>query len=84
MIIKPSSWKNKSRGDGAHVVETESGCRDLNPGPPAPKAGALAKLRYIPKICCRNVRKIGRKGKAENDSAGQTMFVDRHCEHYPD
>ena len=27
-----------------------SGCRDLNPGPPAPKAGALAKLRYIPII----------------------------------
>jgi hypothetical protein len=25
-----------------------SGCRDLNPGPPAPKAGALTKLRYIP------------------------------------
>ena len=27
-----------------------SGCWDLNPGPPAPKAGALAKLRYIPII----------------------------------
>jgi hypothetical protein len=27
-----------------------SGCRDLNPGPPAPKAGALAELRYIPII----------------------------------
>ncbi len=25
-----------------------SGCRDLNPGPPAPKAGALTKLRHIP------------------------------------
>ncbi len=25
-----------------------SGCRDSNPGPPAPKAGALAGLRYIP------------------------------------
>ena len=25
-----------------------SGCRDSNPGPPAPQAGALARLRYIP------------------------------------
>ena len=25
-----------------------SGCRDSNPGPPAPKAGALTKLRHIP------------------------------------
>jgi hypothetical protein len=28
----------------------QSGCRDLNPGPPAPKAGALTKLRHIPLI----------------------------------
>ena len=25
-----------------------SGCRDLNPGPPAPQAGALARLRHSP------------------------------------
>ena len=28
--------------------ERWSGCRDSNPGPPAPQAGALARLRYIP------------------------------------
>ncbi len=27
-----------------------SGCRDLNPGPPAPQAGALARLRHSPMI----------------------------------
>ena len=27
-----------------------SGRRDLNPGPPAPKAGALAKLRHAPNL----------------------------------
>ena len=27
-----------------------SGCRDLNSGPPHPKWGALAKLRYSPKM----------------------------------
>ena len=29
-----------------------SGCRDSNPGPPAPKAGALAGLRYTPMTSC--------------------------------
>jgi hypothetical protein len=28
--------------------EIKSGRRDSNPGPPAPKAGALTKLRYAP------------------------------------
>ena len=31
-----------------HNVLTWSGWRDSNPRPPAPKAGALTKLRYIP------------------------------------
>jgi hypothetical protein len=30
------------------VVNVWSGCRDLNPGPPAPQAGALARLRHSP------------------------------------
>jgi hypothetical protein len=29
-------------------VNVWSGCRDLNPGPPAPQAGALARLRHSP------------------------------------
>jgi hypothetical protein len=29
-------------------VRKTSGRRDSNPGPPAPKAGALTKLRYAP------------------------------------
>jgi hypothetical protein len=31
-----------------HIRKTASGWRDSNPRPPAPKAGALTKLRYIP------------------------------------
>jgi hypothetical protein len=31
-----------------HNALTWSGWRDSNPRPPAPKAGALTKLRYIP------------------------------------
>ncbi len=38
------------------MLKILSGCRDSNPGPPAPKAGALAGLRYIPNkihsYCC--------------------------------
>jgi hypothetical protein len=30
------------------LVCDQSGWRDSNPRPPAPKAGALTKLRYIP------------------------------------
>jgi hypothetical protein len=33
---------------GERVPPTWSGWRDSNPRPPAPKAGALTKLRYIP------------------------------------
>src|SRR5437867_4131224 len=33
---------------GPRPVKIWSGCRDMNPGPPAPKAGALSGLRYIP------------------------------------
>jgi hypothetical protein len=31
-----------------HDLHLWSGWRDSNPRPPAPKAGALTKLRYIP------------------------------------
>jgi hypothetical protein len=33
--------------DGAFLLDP-SGRRDLNPGPPAPEAGALTGLRYAP------------------------------------
>ena len=35
-------------GGRGGVGEAVSGRRDLNPRPPAPKAGALTKLRYSP------------------------------------
>src|ERR1700685_3619464 len=35
-------------GTKIHSAVTWSGWRDSNPRPPAPKAGALTKLRYIP------------------------------------
>ena len=34
--------------DGKREIREINGRRDLNPGPPAPKAGALAKLRHAP------------------------------------
>ena len=37
-----------SRSQGGWSDKVWSGCRDSNPGPPAPQAGALARLRYIP------------------------------------
>ncbi len=39
--------KNPSDFDGLQS-EYQSGRRDLNSGPPAPKAGALAVLRHAP------------------------------------
>ena len=41
-----------------------SGRRDSNPRPPAPKAGALAGLRYAPiNYCVSKIHKFGSEGK---------------------
>jgi hypothetical protein len=40
-------WKRRSPG-GKAAFQFPSGRRDLNPGPPAPEAGALTGLRYAP------------------------------------
>ena len=42
-IVNPGYHFNRGR-----LEKSWSGQRDLNPRPPAPKAGALAKLRYAP------------------------------------
>jgi hypothetical protein len=52
-ILRPSCRQfERPLGDRQNALKGKkgkwSGCRDLNPGPPAPQAGALARLRYIP------------------------------------
>ena len=42
--VRVASWPQQT----ASCLLTWSGWRDSNPRPPAPKAGALTKLRYIP------------------------------------
>jgi hypothetical protein len=58
----PAGWRSTPRSDdgqtilgtaqtadsGPYDLHVWSGWRDSNPRPPAPKAGALTKLRYIP------------------------------------
>jgi hypothetical protein len=45
--IRRAIWKRRSPG-GKAAFQFPSGRRDLNPGPPAPEAGALTGLRYAP------------------------------------
>ncbi len=53
--------EKKREGLAAGVPRLLSGRRDSNPGPPAPKAGALAGLRYAPMIhASRVARRIAR------------------------
>ena len=50
---------------------TQSGCGDLNPGPPAPKAGGAGKLRYIPCLLGPSVtaRQLGEVDATRRDQA---------------
>src|SRR5436309_8894182 len=47
-IIEDDSSRNRI----VRLRKRESGRRDLNPRPPAPKAGALTRLRYAPNRVC--------------------------------
>ena len=56
VFIHSEFWKEKVTGRWVNRRKW-SGCRDSNPGPPAPQAGALARLRYIPMSTTFDIRR---------------------------